>query len=176
MREIDTIVVHCAAVPPDWRAGESVGAKRDEIDRWHRARGWDGIGYHAVIDRDGSIAQGRPDRVQGAHARGHNATSLAVCLIGGAESREHDSFADHYTPDQARALRRWIRAKRTIYPTIRDVIGHNQVAAKACPGFRVPLWLADAPAAPTQPDPAEQPAGPWAAIWSALARIFRRQA
>ena len=30
------------------------------IDKWHKERGWSGIGYHYVIKRDGQIELGRP--------------------------------------------------------------------------------------------------------------------
>lgn len=176
MRTIDHIIIHCSATPPNWMDGEGVEAKRDEIDRWHKERGWRGFGYHALIDRDGSIAQGRPFSEQGAHARGLNAHSIGVCLVGGAGSNENDDFEDHYTARQDRALRMWLREQQARFPGIKKVTGHNQHAAKACPGFRVPLWLAEgpqeAPAAPSRPDPQEQPQGIAAAILALLARIF----
>ena len=54
-----------------------------EIDRWHRERGWLKIGYHFVIKRDGTIEEGRHVDEVGAHAKGHNSTSVSVCMIGG---------------------------------------------------------------------------------------------
>jgi len=145
MRRIDTIIVHCAAVPPDWRAGETVEAKRDEIDRWHRDRGWNGIGYHAVIDRDGSVAWGRPVEQAGAHVAGRNASTLGVCLLGGAGSDANDQFREHYTAEQERALSQIIADWKARFPTIKKVSGHNEYAAKACPGFQVQEWLAGRP-------------------------------
>jgi hypothetical protein len=32
----------------------------EEINRWHVAEGWEGIGYHFIIDKTGNIATGRP--------------------------------------------------------------------------------------------------------------------
>ena len=49
MRDIDKIIIHCSATPPDMH----VDAER--IDSWHKERGWSGIGYHYVIKRDGQI-------------------------------------------------------------------------------------------------------------------------
>lgn len=143
MRKIDEIIVHCAATHPNWWEGKSAEEKRDEIRRWHvQDNGWDDIGYHAIIDRDGTVAQGREDAVQGAHCKGRNATTLGVCLLGGHGSNENDKFEDHFTPAQDRALRLWIEHKQNIHPTIKTVSGHNQYAAKACPGFNVPRYLA----------------------------------
>lgn len=150
MRAIDMIIVHCSATRPEWMADKSVNEKRDEIRRWHvEDNGWSDIGYHAVIDRDGSIAEGRDFATQGAHARGHNKTSLGPCLIGGHGSSENDAFSDNFTPAQNRALRRWIDDRKAEFPAITKVIGHNELSAKACPGFRVDRWLANKPPART---------------------------
>lgn len=152
MRKIDEIIVHCAATHPNWWEGKSAEEKRDEIRRWHvQDNGWDDIGYHAIIDRDGTVAQGREDAVQGAHCKGRNATTLGVCLLGGHGSNENDKFEDHFTPAQDRALRLWIEHKQNIHPTIKTVSGHNQYAAKACPGFNVPRWVAHKPPVATTP-------------------------
>ena len=43
MRKIDSIIIHCSAT----RAGLDFTAA--DIDRWHRERGFNGIGYHYVI-------------------------------------------------------------------------------------------------------------------------------
>lgn len=53
-----------------------------EIRRWHIARGWKDIGYHAVIHPDGRIEDGRDIDEIGAHAYGRNRDSIGVCLIG----------------------------------------------------------------------------------------------
>ena len=54
-RTINEIFVHCSATRRDWMSDQSAEAKRDEIDRWHRQRGWKGFGYHYLIDRDGTV-------------------------------------------------------------------------------------------------------------------------
>ena len=48
----------------------------------HMNFGWDGIGYHKIILRDGTIENGRPEYWMGAHVKGKNNKSLGVCLIG----------------------------------------------------------------------------------------------
>ncbi|RUU80251.1 peptidoglycan-binding domain-containing protein, partial [Mesorhizobium sp. M7A.F.Ca.MR.362.00.0.0] len=49
MRPIKELIWHCTATPE----GREVSVK--EIDAWHRARGWSGIGYHKVVYLDGSV-------------------------------------------------------------------------------------------------------------------------
>ena len=48
----------------------------------HLNFGWNGIGYHKVILRNGEIQDGRPEYWIGAHVKGKNTVSLGVCLIG----------------------------------------------------------------------------------------------
>jgi len=107
----------------------------------HKDRGWSDIGYHYLIDRDGTVAKGRPIERVGAHVRGHNAGSIGISLFGGHGSSENDAFADNFTPEQDAALRDLLSDLRREYPAIKRISGHNEFAAKACPGFRVGRWL-----------------------------------
>jgi N-acetyl-anhydromuramyl-L-alanine amidase AmpD len=115
-----------------------------EIRRWHLEKKWSDIGYHWLIDRDGSITQGRKEHVIGAHVQNHNTGSIGICLIGGFGSSESDLFQQHYTDKQDHALRTLINDIKSRTP-IKRIRGHNEVAAKACPGFNVSRWLARNP-------------------------------
>lgn len=139
------IVLHCSATRPDWMADQPLTAQREEIRRWHmQDNGWRDIGYHWIIGRDGKLLTGRPETEIGAGVAGHNAGVIHVCLIGGHGSAESDRFAQHFTPAQDTAARQLIQAigMRT---RIEVISGHNQFAAKACPGFTVSQWLNEAP-------------------------------
>ncbi|MFA6528724.1 MAG: peptidoglycan recognition family protein [Candidatus Gracilibacteria bacterium] len=58
---LDYIVVHHSSI------GSQPGPQ--EIQRIHmETNGWDDIGYHFVIDKDGNIYEGRPITLMGAHA------------------------------------------------------------------------------------------------------------
>ncbi len=85
-REIKSVILHCS---------DSDFGDVDEIDEWHRLRGWNGIGYHFVITNgrlksraeytqynDGIIQTGRNLDYPGAHCIGQNAESIGICLIG----------------------------------------------------------------------------------------------
>jgi N-acetylmuramoyl-L-alanine amidase len=141
---VETIFVHCSATRPDWMEIYPLQAKVAEITRWHKQRGWGAIGYHYVIDRDGEVAIGRPEAVEGAHARGHNKGSIGICLVGGHGSSENDPFEKNFTAKQAKALKELIADIRTRADIV-SIRGHNEVAAKACPGFNVKRWLDDKP-------------------------------
>lgn len=133
MRKIKYLVVHCSDSPNE----RDVTAA--DIHDWHKARGWDGIGYNAVITRAGYIQPGRPDYWQGAHVRdfdqdgeGDNSDSLGVCLIG----------RDEFTPHQFRALAAWLYDKKRQHPDA-EVVGHRDLdTRKTCPNFNVRDWYA----------------------------------
>lgn len=138
---VDEIVIHCAATHTDWMRGQPLTEKRKEIDRWHREeRGWRKIGYHHLIDRDGAILPGRAETEIGAGVEGHNRGVIHICLIGGAGSAATDPFERHFTAAQDRALRGLIDAIRA-ETAITRITGHNDHAAKACPGFVVRNWI-----------------------------------
>ena len=67
------IVVHHSASPD---------VSANEIDRWHKERGWNGIGYHFVIRKDGSIEPARNWDTAGAHKKGFNTTHIGICVTG----------------------------------------------------------------------------------------------
>lgn len=146
MRPIDEIVIHCTATRADWWQSKSTNQKVSEIKRWHvEDRKWSDIGYHYLIDRNGTIASGRPVEKVGAHVKGRNKGTIGIALFGGHGSSEKDSFEDNFTPEQDFALRNLI-AELSLKYGVKKVSGHNQYAAKACPGFDVPRWLARKPA------------------------------
>lgn len=128
MRKIDQIIIHCSATPE----GRNVTVA--DIDRWHRARGFQGIGYHYVVYLDGTVAAGRDEHRAGAHCRGHNSRSIGVCYIGGCDAEMRPK--DTRTPAQRSALRRLVSELRQRYPGA-TVHGHREFAAKACPSFDI---------------------------------------
>jgi len=148
IKTVDTIFVHCAATRPEWYEGRTLTDKVAEIRRWHvEGNKWRDIGYHWIIDRDGSIAKGRDESEVGAHVAGRNTGSLGICLIGGFGSNEKDPFEKNFTPAQDKALRALIEEIQG-RAAIKHIRGHNEVAAKACPGFQVSRWFKHQPASP----------------------------
>lgn len=157
MRQITEIIVHCTATRPDWWAGKSTAAKVAEVKRWHvQDRKWSDLGYHFLIDRDGVVMKGRDIARDGAHVQGRNKGTIGVSLFGGHGSAETDQFSDHFTPQQDAALRNLIADLRKRFGNV-PVTGHNQYAAKACPGFNVPKWLASMPLTRPAPQVNEKP-------------------
>lgn len=136
MRKIDKIILHCAATP------EGKDYTVAQIDQWHRARGFNGIGYHYVVYRDGSVHAGRSVEKAGAHCAGQNANSIGVCYIGGCAA-DGKTPKDTRTAAQRAALEKLVKELLRQYPGA-TVHGHNEFANKACPSFNVKTWLAQA--------------------------------
>lgn len=131
----DYIVIHCAATRPS----QDVGAI--EIDRWHRARGFDCIGYHYVICRDGSVEIGRNRNAIGAHAQGYNGRSIGVCMVGGVAEDDFRVPENNFTEKQFIALKLILKDLREDYQAA-AIVGHRDLdPTKACPSFDVRDWL-----------------------------------
>lgn len=126
MRKITKIIVHCADTP------EGRDDKAADIKRWHLARGFNDIGYHYVIDLDGTIEPGRDLEKAGAHTTGHNAESIGICYIGGADKNMKPK--DTRTQAQKDALIQLLKDLRQKYP-LAKIYGHRDFANKACPSF-----------------------------------------
>ena len=130
-RKIEQIIIHCS---------DSKWGNAALLDSWHRTRGWDKIGYHAVICNghltpelydplfDGCIESGRHFLEVGAHSKGHNTNSLGICLIGQGD----------YSLKQLGALKGFIGHWKEQIPEI-EVKLHSDYNSKKpkCPGFSV---------------------------------------
>ncbi len=129
MRKISEIIVHCSATP------EGADFTVEDIDRWHRKRGFRCIGYHFVVYRDGGIHIGRPVEEEGAHCAdgGHNRYSIGVCYIGGL-AKDGKTPKDTRTPEQKESLKGLLGMLKAAFLDAK-IYGHRDFAAKACPSF-----------------------------------------
>ncbi len=128
MKDVLYIVVHCSAT----RVSQQITV--DDIDRYHRAKGWAGCGYHWVILQDGTIQAGRPESKAGAHVKHYNEHAIGVCYIGGLDNKGRD--ADTRTPEQKAALWFLLRDLKESYPKAK-IVGHRDFpnVHKSCPVF-----------------------------------------
>ena len=133
-REItDTIVIHCTQTPPNMDVDVA------KVTEWHTQRGFDTIGYHYLIKRDGTLQGGRDEDVVGAHAVAVNGTSVGVALVGGGTVDM--GWENNFTPVQFETLKSIIIKLKDKY-NIEKIIGHYQVdGKKECPSFDVRKWL-----------------------------------
>lgn len=144
-RTVDRVILHCSATPPKWMEHETLAAKVDVIRRWHvEGRGWLDIGYHYLVDRDGSVHTGRDldhdgDIIEeiGAHCYGQNAYTIGICLIGGLGANASDPPLKNFTYKQLNSAGQLILDLNSQLHKVLEVYGHNDFANKACPGFNV---------------------------------------
>lgn len=138
-KTITTILIHCSATTSEMKT------TAEDVRTWHvnAPKWWDDIGYHSFIEWDGKIVDGRPHNVIGAHARGHNKDSLAVCLSGGIELKDGRAIpTNNFNRDQYRSLLEVLNNWLDLYPSISYIKGHYAYDKyKACPSFDVEAFL-----------------------------------
>ena len=146
MREINEIIVHCTATPPNFMADATPAQRVDEVRRWHvEDNGWSAAGYHFLVDRGGQLLNGRPISKAGAHVKGHNSDTIGVSLFGGKGGTKDQAFEDNFTPKQGETLRKLINRLQSEYGPDLKISGHHEYANKACPCFDVRRWLNNRP-------------------------------
>lgn len=128
MRNINLIIIHCSAT----KEGQNFHLK--DIDRWHREKGYKKVGYHYVIDLDGTVEKGRDESEIGAHCQGKNKNSIGICYVGGLDINGKPK--DTRTKEQKEALWNLLRQLLNKYPKA-TIHGHRDFANKACPSFDV---------------------------------------
>lgn len=111
-----------------------------------RGRGWKQVGYSVLIHLNGNAEILvnynednfiTPDEITNG-ATGFNGVSRHIVYVGGCDKAGKPK--DTRTPLQTDTLRNLVITQLKIHPNL-IIIGHNQVAAKACPSFDVPNWL-----------------------------------
>ena len=124
--KIKYLIVHCSDTPDNFN--------ELDIHKMHLQFGWDGIGYHKVILKNGKLVSGRPEYWVGAHVSGKNDVSLGVCLIG----------RDDFTKPQFSSLEAVLREWKSLYPDAK-ILGHRDTGntSKTCPNFDIGLWCKD---------------------------------
>lgn len=139
------LVIHCTATPE----GREVSAA--DIRRWHTSpapagRGWRQVGYTDLFHLDGSVER-LVDNNEDAHVdpweitngvAGYNSVSRHIVYVGGCDTTMKPK--DTRTAAQTAAMAKYVLDFHARHPAVR-IVGHNQLAAKACPSFDVAAWL-----------------------------------
>ena len=119
------IIIHCS----DSKRGR--GDNAETIHQWHKERGFDGIGYHYIIDDTGFVETGRPWYWEGAHCPPYNSRSIGVCIIGLGE-KDFSAAQIEGTVNLVRGLMRQFSINAD------HVIGHYEAdpsSGKTCPNY-----------------------------------------
>lgn len=153
MAKLKYLVIHCTATP------EGREVSTTEIRRWHTGappagRGWKQVGYTDLFHLNGSVerlvANNEDEEVDPWEitngAKGYNSVSRHVVYAGGVENRRnpktglYDIPKDTRTEAQRKSMAEYVKAFHAAHPKVK-IIGHNEVATKACPSFDVQAWL-----------------------------------
>lgn len=117
----------------------------EDVDDWHKVR-WPGftskifkntnneffhVGYHYVIEWDGTITQTRGNNEEGAHCIGMNKSSIGICFMGNGDvhlpsPEQVKSFKELYTSlSKEFGLNKY------------DLEPHRKYANKSCHGSKL---------------------------------------
>ena len=144
--ELKYLVIHCTAT------AEGREVSSEEIRHWHTdpvskgGRGWKQVGYTDMIHLNGKVERlvknnedARVDSWEITNGvKGYNSVSRHVVYVGGCDKRLKPK--DTRTSAQKAALRAYVLDFHRRFPKVK-IIGHCELAAKACPSFDVKKWL-----------------------------------
>ena len=138
MRTIHLIAIHCSATKENDTLTEM------ELEKSHRQRGLNGTGYHYYIRKNGDIKNTRPIRKPGAHARGHNTSSIAICYEGGLN--RHGVPKDTRTEWQKHSMIVLLKTLLIDFPKC-HICGHRDLPQMADDNLQVEpeSWLEECP-------------------------------
>jgi hypothetical protein len=120
-RAINKIIIHHTASSQDTTV--------EQIRDWHvNGNGWSDIGYHFIILKDGTVANGRHINKTGSHCKGQNAGSIGICVTGNTNNEPP-------TKPQVESLYGKLKMLCEEYHLDRhNVYGHRDFSTSECPG------------------------------------------
>jgi N-acetylmuramoyl-L-alanine amidase len=124
-------VIHCVVIHQS-ASSNPLHDNIETIRQWHLDRNFSDIGYAYFIRKNGLVEKGRDEDKIGAHVKGHNKSSLGICLSGEGEK----------TPEQLKALEILlidICSRHNLEK--KDILAHSDLAPTLCPGFDLHGWL-----------------------------------
>ena len=124
-RKITSLTVHTTACGQD--------ASVTSILNYWKRKGWKNVGYHILLPKEGFTVLADFNTITNG-ALGYNGNGVHVSYIGGIDSK--GKALDNRTESQKQLIHIFIDEMVSRFPNIK-VIGHNEVAKKACPCFKV---------------------------------------
>ena len=113
-RKVNLIVIHCTA-------GPQAQTTKSIKDYWRSVLKWRSVGYHFIINADGSYEQLAPLESVVNGVAGHNSNSVHICYKGGWNGK------DTRTVEQRETMLKLVREMRQLYP-LAKIVGHRDLS------------------------------------------------
>jgi len=142
-RDVTEVVIHAT----ETYSNKNIGSP--EIHDIHNELGHDGIGFHYVIRRDGTLQRGRPINQKGEHAsvNGHDDFSIGIVMVGGIKAPAGQEnpltylSAHSFNRAQFTTLEKFLASYYRKFPG-GQVFGHNDIDIDELdPYFDVPDYI-----------------------------------
>lgn len=101
------------------------------MESYHLSLGWEGLGYHYVIHKNGDVWKGRPEGYHGAHTTGMNTSSIGICLAGNFDA----TLPSKEQENALITLLLELTKKYSITPE--NIVPHRNYAKKTCYGNKL---------------------------------------
>ena len=133
MRKIDFIAIHCTAGQPN-QTTKSI------LDYWKNVLKWKSVGYHYLINADGSVEQLAKEYEITNGVAGFNSKCIHISYKGGIDKLGKPM--DTRTEAQKKSMHNLLLSLRKGYPKA-IIQGHMDFpnVKKACPSFDFKKWL-----------------------------------
>ena len=120
-RTVKRIFIHCS--DSDWKHHDDISV----IRKWHiEENGWDDVGYHFFIRRNGTIQRGRNIEFTPSSQKGYNSRTISICLHG----------KNKFSKKQFESLKKLCFEIYREYNGKITFHGHREVnSEKTCPNF-----------------------------------------
>ena len=119
---IQTVVVHHSGVE---------GQTAWDYASYHvNSKTWPGIGYHYVIEKDGSVLQTNPLTNVSYHVAAHNSYTIGISLSGNFNQTQP-------TKAQLSSLKKLLSHLSSLLPRDFNVVGHRDLGNTTCPGHNL---------------------------------------
>ncbi len=137
-RKVTRVFLHCTDSDNEALEGVSLA---EEVNRWHLANGWAGIGYHFVVDKRGQVVTGRPLELTPAAQLGEvplvapdmvhmgNVATIAISTHGSKQWTKEGLNSTFYLCNQIHAAYFAAGAPVTFH-------GHCEIDPRPCPVYR----------------------------------------
>ncbi|WP_163970412.1 peptidoglycan recognition protein family protein [Oceanobacillus halotolerans] len=132
-----TIAIHHSLTKQDAGGSNARGYARYHVD----THDWPSIGYHYVIEPDGTVKFCNDIETRAYHVGDYNNEAVGVCLTG-------DFRTEEPTEAQKESLRQLVSALQQDFTHLKHVKGHNEFSGyewKQCPEFDYRAVLNETP-------------------------------